>query len=110
MKTKTFPYDPLKYLDTPERQASLLDDAFRSGDAAYISAALGAVAKVRGMSEVARGAKVTREALYKALTRTGDPKLTTLMGVLSTLDMRVSVSSIAKPKRPKKGARVARAA
>jgi probable addiction module antidote protein len=41
------------------------------------------------MSEVARGAGVTREALYKALSEDGDPKLTTLVGVVRSLGLKL---------------------
>ena len=85
MRTKTTPFDPAQYLTDPEAQAELLNDAFASGDAGYIANALGTIARARGMTSVARGAGVTREALYKALTPTGDPKLTTFVNVLKTL-------------------------
>ncbi len=85
MSIKTTPFDPAEYLTTLEAQAELLNDAFASGDAGYIANALGTIARARGMTSVARGAGVTREALYKALTPTGDPKLTTFMNVLKTL-------------------------
>jgi len=74
----------------------LLSDALESGDAGYIANALGVIARARGMSDVARGAGVTREALYKSLSLEGDPKLTTLLGVLKTLGFKLS----AEPMRP----------
>jgi len=42
------------------------------------------------MSDVARGAGVTREALYKSLNKKGDPKLTTFMGVLKTMKIQLT--------------------
>jgi probable addiction module antidote protein len=50
-----------------------------------VAAALGVIARARGMSEVAREAGVTREALYRALSESGDPRLTTLLGVARAL-------------------------
>ena len=82
---KTEPFDAARYLVTPEAQAELLNDALASGDAAYIAQALGVIARARGMTEVAREAGVTREALYKSLSEDGDPRLTTLMGVTRAL-------------------------
>lgn len=70
----------------------LLSDAFASGEARYIATALGVVARARGMTEVAREAGVTREALYKALSEDGDPRLTTLVGVLKALGIRLSAA------------------
>jgi probable addiction module antidote protein len=87
MATKTIPFDAAEHLRSPEDQAELLNDAFESGNAAYIANALGIVARARGISEVARGAGVTREALF---SDKGDPKLTTLLGVLKTVAIFVS--------------------
>jgi len=89
MPLKTKPFDPAKYLDDAESQAELLSDAFESGDAAYIAQALGVVARARGMATVAREAGVTREALYKALSEDGDPRLSTLLGVIKALGVRL---------------------
>lgn len=90
---ETVPFDPAKYLANPEAQAELLSDAFESGDAKYIANALGVVARTRGMSQVARDAGVTREALYKALSDDGDPRLTTLLGVVKALGMKLTAST-----------------
>lgn len=90
MALKTKPFDEAKYLSTPEAQAELLADAFETGDTGYIANALGIVARARGMSQVAREAGVTREALYKALSPDGDPKLSTLLGVARALGFRLN--------------------
>ena len=47
------------------------------------------------MTEVARGAGVTREALYKTLSEDGDPKLTTLLGVIRSLGLKLSAHTAA---------------
>jgi probable addiction module antidote protein len=86
---KTKPFDAAEYLNDAESQAELLSDAFNSGDARYITHALGVVARARGMANVAREAGVTREALYKALSNDGDPKLSTLLGVTKALGVKL---------------------
>lgn len=86
------PFDAAKYLSTDEDQAELLADAFATGDQTYIANALGVVARAKGMSQVAREAGVTREALYKALSPTGDPKLSTLLGVMKALGVSLSAT------------------
>jgi probable addiction module antidote protein len=93
MATKTLPFDAAQYLNSPESQAELLTDALESGDAGYIANALGVIARARGMTEVARGAGVTREALYKTLSPDGDPKLTTLLGVIKSLGFKLSAQT-----------------
>jgi probable addiction module antidote protein len=87
---KTEPFDAARYLTSAQSQEELLNDALASGDAGYVSQALGVIARARGMTEVARGAGVTREALYKALSETGDPRLTTLLGVARALGVTLT--------------------
>jgi probable addiction module antidote protein len=60
------------------------------------------------MSDAACGAGVTREALYKAFGAKGDPKLSTLLGVLKTLDLQLSARPATAKGRPRK--RTAKAA
>lgn len=83
-------FDAADYLETPEDIALYLEAAFEDGDPGRIAAALGAVARARGMTGVARKAGVTREALYKALSENGDPRLATLIGVFKALGLRLS--------------------
>lgn len=89
MAIETVPFDTSEFVGTPEAESELLTDALDSGDATYIAHALGVIARARGMSAIAREAGVTREALYKALSQTGDPKLSTLLGVLKALGIRL---------------------
>ena len=93
MAIKTLPLDPARHLTSPEAQAELRSDAMQTGDAGYIANALGVIARARGMTEVARGAGITREALYRALSEDGDPRLTTLLGVMRSLGLRLSVQA-----------------
>ncbi len=93
MAKQTVPFDAARTITSPEAQAELLADAMRSGDAGYIANALGVIARARGMTEVARGAGVTREALYRALREDGDTRLTTLLGVMKSLGYRLSVEA-----------------
>jgi probable addiction module antidote protein len=90
MGQKTEVFDASRYLTTPEAQIELLSDALASGNAAYVAQALGVIARARGMTEVAREAGVTREALYKSLSEEGDPRLTTLLGVLRALGVTLT--------------------
>ena len=90
MAIETTVYDSADYLDSPEAIAAYIDAAFEDGEPALITHALGVVARAKGMSQLARDAGVTREALYKALTADGDPKLSTFVGVLKALGMRLS--------------------
>jgi probable addiction module antidote protein len=78
MAIDTLSFDASEFLDTEESQAELLAHAFDTGQVSYIVHALGVVAKAKGMSGIAKQAGVTREALYKAPSEKGNPKLSTL--------------------------------
>lgn len=89
MPVKTAPWDPAEYLTTPGRIAAYLEAAFDDGDPALIAKALGDIARAKGMTKLAAEAGVTREALYKALSSNGDPRLSTLLGVLRALGIKL---------------------
>jgi probable addiction module antidote protein len=89
---KTRPFDPAKYLDNDEAIADYLTDALESGDLAFVSDALGVVARARGMSDVARTAGMSRESLYRALSAEGNPKFETVLRVMRALGLQFSVN------------------
>jgi probable addiction module antidote protein len=90
--TETLPFDAAEHLTSPEAQAELLADAVESGNAGYLATALGTIARARGMTGVAKEAGVTREALYKALSADGDPRLSTFVGVVRALGLKLTIS------------------
>lgn len=89
---KTRPFDPAKYLDNDEAIADYLTDALETGDPAFVSDALGVVARARGMSDVARTAGMSRESLYRALSADGNPKFETVLRVMRALGLRFSAN------------------
>ncbi|HEY1208696.1 MAG TPA: addiction module antidote protein [Terracidiphilus sp.] len=89
MALKTTLWDAAEYLDNPKAIAEYLEAAFEDGDPALIAAALGDVARAMGMTQLAGKAGVTREALYKALSPTGDPRLSTFLGVMKALGIKL---------------------
>lgn len=76
------------YLKTDEQIAAYLDVAFEDGDPAIIARALGAVARARNMSQLARNTGMSREGLYKALSGEGNPSFATVMKVAQALGVR----------------------
>jgi probable addiction module antidote protein len=91
MVTKTVPFDAAKHLKSRRAQAKLLTDALETGDTADIANALGVITQARGISAAAREAGVTRVALYNTPSRRGDPRLTTLLELVKSLDFKLSV-------------------
>jgi probable addiction module antidote protein len=90
MPLKTKAWDPAEYLSTPSRIAAYLEAAFDDGDPALIATALGDIARAVGMTQMATRAGVTREALYKALSATGDPRLSIFLGVMKALGIKLT--------------------
>lgn len=89
MPIKTARWDPAEYLTNPGRIAAYLEAAFDDGDPSLIATALGDIARAKGMTQLASEAGVTREALYKALSPNGDPRLSTLLGVMKALGIKL---------------------
>ncbi len=89
-------WDASDYLETTEDMLAYLDEAARSGDPALLRAALGDIAKAKGMAEIARAAGVGRESLYKSLSSTGNPSFQTIVKVIDALGGQISVT----PKTP----------
>jgi probable addiction module antidote protein len=66
-KMKTRPWDAAEHLTTEGDMAAYLEAALEDDDPALIAAALGDIARAKGMSQIARETGLGRESLYKAL-------------------------------------------
>ena|SRR3569832_504096 len=86
-KTKAF--DAAAYLDSREAVAAYLSEAFETHDAAFVTEALGTVARAQGMSTLAKDTGLSRENLYKALSPDGRPEFSTVMKVLDSFGVRL---------------------
>jgi probable addiction module antidote protein len=91
-KTATRPWDPAEHLHTDEDMAAYLEAALEDGDAALIAAALGDIARAKGMTQLARETGLGRESLYKALSPLGNPEFATIMKVVGALGLRLHAS------------------
>lgn len=91
MPIETTPFDAAKYLTDDGDQADLIADALETGHHGYIAAALGIVARARGMSEVAAETGLNRQSLYAALRDGGNPTLDTVLKVVHALGLELTV-------------------
>jgi probable addiction module antidote protein len=82
-------FDAAPYLDSETAIAAYLTDILEANDAALLAAALGDIARARGMSEIAKAAGITREALYKALRPGSAPRFDTVNRVCTALGVRL---------------------
>ena len=88
-KTVTTPWDPADHLKTDEDMAAYLEAALEEGDPALVAAALGDIARAKGMTQVARDAGLGRESLYKSLSPAGNPEFATILKVVSALGLQL---------------------
>lgn len=86
-------FDASAFLDDDEVVAEYLTAALEDEDPDVFLAAVGNVAKARGMSAFAERAGLGRESLYKALTPGAKPRYDTVLRVLQSLGVKLSVSA-----------------
>lgn len=92
MVTTISSWDASEYLETQEDVVAYLNAALEENDPTILQAALGDVAKARGMASIARQARVGRESLYKSLSETGNPSWQTVTKVLAALNLKLGIS------------------
>ena len=90
-KTVTTKYDVSEHLRTPQEMAAYLDVCIEeaNGDTAFITKALGDIARAKGMTQVARDTGLSRESLYKALSGERSPEFDTILKVISALGLKL---------------------
>ena len=91
-KEKFSRWDAADHLKTRAQIAAYLDACMEEGgdDPAFIAAALGDIARARGMARLARDTGLTREGLYKSLAADGNPSLGTILKVLKALGLKLT--------------------
>jgi probable addiction module antidote protein len=97
MAEKFSRWDSADYLKTEEDIALYFEACLEEdpGDGSLIRAALGAIARARGMTQLARETGLTREGLYKALSPEGNPEFTTVMKVIKALGLKMHATHAA---------------
>src|SRR5699024_150515 len=85
------------HLKTEEECRLFLEAAFEEAgdDPAYIAQAIGAVARARGMTQLARETGLAREALYRSFSPRGNPNLATVMKVAHALGFKLTLTPLA---------------
>ncbi|MGL6551662.1 addiction module antidote protein [Aeromonas hydrophila] len=92
MKKEEFTrFEPAEILTTEAEITAYLNEAMAEGDPNLLAAALGDIAKARGMAELAREVQMTREGLYKALSGKGNPALSTIVKVAGALGFQFTL-------------------
>ena len=99
-KIHTRPWDVVEHLETEEDMAAYLEAALEEGDPQLAAAALGDIARAKGMSETAREAGLGRESLYKALSPGGNPEFATVLKVVQALGLRLKAAPAQSAREP----------
>ena len=84
-------FDMAEHLDSDQAIAEYLTIVMEENDPSELTAALGTIARARGMAEVARASGLTREALYKALRPNSQPRFDTIARVCTALGVKLVV-------------------
>lgn len=87
-------FDAAEYLDSEQAIAEYLTTILEENDPALLAAALGDIARARGMTDIARDSGLTREALYKALRPDAQPRFDTINRVCAALGVRLVAQPI----------------
>ncbi len=91
------PFDAADYLTSVDDVVAYLEAVVEAADddPTLIAQALGAVARSRNVSELARRAGMSREGLYKALSADGNPSFATVLKLSKAIGLRVHFQSVA---------------
>ena len=94
MPLETRPWDMTESLRDEAAIAAYIEAVLEDGDPGLVAAAIGDIARARGMAQIAKETGRSRESLYRALSDRGNPELATLMGVLKALGLQLSVKPV----------------
>ena len=78
-----------EHLETPEEMAAYPEAALEDGDPALVAAALGDIARAKGMTQRSRDTGPARGSLHKALSSNGHPAFATMLKAVQTAGMRL---------------------
>jgi probable addiction module antidote protein len=86
-------FDMANYLQSEADIQEYLSQVLEDGDPAELAAALGEVAKVRGMAQLATDTGLSRESLYKSLSGERIPSANTLFKVIRAMGFKLSIQT-----------------
>ena len=87
-------FDVTEYLNDEQAIADYLTVVLEENDPALLAAALGDVARARGMTDIAKASGLTREALYRALRADAQPRFDTVSRVCAALGVKLVAQPI----------------
>ena len=97
-RSKSYQEDLIEALKDPLEAQEYLNAALEDGNSEVFLLALRDVAQARlgGIKQLADETKLNRESLYRMLSEKGNPELTSLNAILSTLGFRLAIERTVK--------------
>ncbi|MDD3146183.1 MAG: putative addiction module antidote protein [Candidatus Riflebacteria bacterium] len=92
--TKDHQKSLLETLKDPREAAAYLNAALEEDDNELFLLALKNVVKASGVTNIARKTHLNRENLYKMLSEKGNPELTSLWSILSSIGLKISIDTV----------------
>ncbi len=86
-------FDIVNYLDSEEAIAAYLSSVIEENDPDLLVAALGDIARARGMAKLAEDAGLNRESLYKALRPGAKPRFDTVFRIMKALNIKMQATA-----------------
>lgn len=89
MKESLVPFEMAEFLDSDQAIAEYITQVLADGDSDELVAALGHVARAKGMTKIAKDAGLGRESLYKALAPGAKPRMDTVLRVAKAMGIKL---------------------
>ncbi|MDR2457369.1 MAG: putative addiction module antidote protein [Clostridiales Family XIII bacterium] len=86
-----YEFDISEHLKTEEDIINYLNAIIEEDDSKLLQAAIGDVAKAKGMTEIVKQTGLGRESLYTSLSKNGNPSFATIQKVLAVFNLKLSV-------------------
>ena len=102
MSEKVTNFDFSEYLKDEKTIAAYLSAIVEENDPKLLLAAIGDIAKARGMAKIASDSGLGRESLYKALNSEAKPRFDTIIRVLNSLGVEIGFNAINEDKKVNK--------
>ena len=88
-------WDMAEALETKDDVIACLDVALADMDMEFLFETLGALARAKGMTQIARQTGLSREQLYRSFGADGNPTLRTTLAVMKALGIELSAKPTA---------------
>ena len=88
---KTSKWDMAEFIETKEDVIAHLTVALEENDIDFLLSVINALARSKGMAQIASELGVTREGLYKSLTPGSNPAFGTVVKTLDNLGFKLNI-------------------